>query len=49
MSRPFFLRRRLAAAASIDSARFWIALEQGVACVLSSMKITRGGEIFPPR
>ncbi|WP_374649736.1 UDP-N-acetylglucosamine 4,6-dehydratase (inverting) [Dongia sp.] len=29
--------------------RFWITLEQGVAFVLSSMQIMRGGEIFVPK
>jgi UDP-N-acetylglucosamine 4,6-dehydratase len=29
--------------------RFWITLEQGVAFVLSSLQIMRGGEIFVPK
>ena len=29
--------------------RFWITLDQGVNFVLSSMKMTRGGEIFVPK
>ena len=29
--------------------RFWITLEQGVSFVLSSMEMTRGGEIFIPK
>ncbi len=29
--------------------RFWITLDQGVAFVLSSMEIMRGGEIFVPK
>lgn len=29
--------------------RFWITLEQGVAFVLSSLAMTRGGEIFVPK
>jgi UDP-N-acetylglucosamine 4,6-dehydratase len=29
--------------------RFWIALEQGVSFVLSSLGLTRGGEIFIPK
>ena len=29
--------------------RFWITLTQGVNFVLSSMEMTRGGEIFVPK
>jgi UDP-N-acetylglucosamine 4,6-dehydratase len=51
---PFF--QRLAAQGATDlpitdprMTRFWISLDQGVDFVLSSLEMTRGGEIFVPK
>ncbi len=51
---PFF--QRLAAQGAVDlpitdprMTRFWISLDQGVDFVLSSLEMTRGGEIFVPK
>jgi UDP-N-acetylglucosamine 4,6-dehydratase len=51
---PLF--RRLAAQGAADlpitdprMTRFWISLDQGVDFVLSSLELTRGGEIFVPK
>ncbi len=51
---PFFRKLAADGAESLPitdarMTRFWITLEQGVNFVLSSMKMTRGGEIFVPK
>ena len=51
---PFFKKLSAEGADSLPitdprMTRFWITLDQGVNFVLSSMKMTRGGEIFVPK
>ena len=51
---PFFRKLAAEGAESLPitdarMTRFWITLNQGVNFVLSSMKMTRGGEIFVPK
>ena len=51
---PFFKKLAAGGAESLPitdtrMTRFWITLQQGVNFVLSSMKMTRGGEIFIPK
>ncbi len=51
---PFFKKLAADGAESLPitdtrMTRFWITLQQGVNFVLSSMKMTRGGEIFVPK